>query len=51
MDNFHTGKGYPVPELRPGQKIYVEVDDDFNGKGMVTVVRPTGYIVSQKSFY
>lgn len=50
-DNYLSTKAYDIPELKPGEKAYVEVDDLYNGKGVVTVVRPTGYIVSQKSFY
>ena len=42
---------YEIPELKPGGKVYIEADDLFNGKGIITIVRPTGYIVSQKSFY
>ncbi len=44
-------KAYEIPEIKPGEKKYVEADDLFNGKGIITIVRPTGYIVSQKSFY
>jgi len=50
-DNYATTKAYDVPELKPGEKTYVEVDDLYKGKGIVTVVRPNGYVVSQKSFY
>jgi beta-galactosidase len=44
-------KAYEIPELKPGQRAYVKVDDLYNGKGIVTVVRPNGFVVSQKSFY
>jgi beta-galactosidase len=44
-------KAYEIPDLKPGQRAYVEVDDLYNGKGVVTVVRPNGFVVSQKSFY
>jgi len=37
--------------LKPGERKYVETDDLLNGKGIITVVRPTGFVVSQKSFY
>jgi beta-glucuronidase len=50
-DNYLMTKGYDIPDLKPGEKTYVEVDDLYNGKGIVTVVRPNGYVVSQKSFY
>jgi beta-glucuronidase len=47
-DNYLMTKGYDIPDLKPGEKTYVEVDDLYNGKGIVTVVRPNGYVVSQK---
>ena len=50
-DNYAGTKAYDIPEVKPGQKVYVEVDDKYNGQGIITVVRPTGYIASQKSFY
>lgn len=50
-DNYAATKAYDMPEVKPGQKVYVEVDDKYNGQGIITVVRPTGYIASQKSFY
>jgi len=50
-DNYLDFKPAAIPELRPGERKYVEGDDLFNGKGIVTIVRPNGYIVSQKSFY
>ncbi|MGN6165739.1 MAG: glycoside hydrolase family 2 protein [Flavisolibacter sp.] len=49
--NYASTKAYNIPELKPGESVYVEVDDLYAGKGIVTVVRPTGYVVSQKSFY
>lgn len=49
--DYRTTKAFQLPDIKPGEKKYVEVDDLFNGKGIITVVRPTGFIVSQKSFY
>ena len=49
-DNYLSTKAYELPDIKPGEKINFEVDDPYNGKGIITVVRPTGYIVSQKSF-
>lgn len=49
--DYRTTKAYQLPDIKPGEKKYVEVDDLYKGKGVITVVRPTGYIVSQKSFY
>jgi beta-glucuronidase len=50
-DNYLSTKPYEIPDLKPGEKTYVEVEDLYNGKGIVTVVRPTGYVVSHKTFY
>ena len=50
-DNYATTKAYDIPEVKPGQRVTVEVDDLYGGAGIVTVVRPTGFVVSQKSFY
>ena len=50
-DDYLDTKSYDIPEVKPGEKVYVEVDDKYDGQGIVTVVRPTGYVVSQKSFY
>lgn len=49
-ENYLSGKAYELPEIKPGEKVNFEVDDPYNGKGIVTVVRPTGFVVSQKSF-
>lgn len=49
-DNYATTKAYSLPEIKPGEKINFEVDDLYNGVGIVTVVRPNGYVVSQKDF-
>lgn len=49
--NYASTKAYTIPDVKPGQRITVEVDDLYGGEGIVTVVRPTGYVVSQKSFY
>lgn len=49
-DNYKDFKSYEIPETRPGQMTTVEVDDLFKGEGIVTVVRPNGFVVSQKNF-
>jgi beta-glucuronidase len=49
--NYKNYKAFDIPEVKPGQKVYVEVDDLFHGEGIVTVVNPLGYVCSQKSFY
>ena len=49
-NNYLSTKAYNLPEIKPGEKVYFEVDDIFNGKGIVTILRPTNYVVTQKSF-
>ncbi|MBB2144705.1 beta-galactosidase [Pedobacter sp. LMG 31464] len=50
-DNYKATKAYNLPELKPGQQINFEIDDINGGdKGIITVVRPTGFVASQKSF-
>lgn len=49
--NYKLTKAYDLPDIQPGERINFEVDDAFNGKGIITIIRPTGYVVSQKSFY
>ena len=50
-DNYQTTKAYDLPEIKPGQRINFEVEDINNGNVIVTIVRPTGYVATQKSFY
>ncbi len=50
-DNYKSTKEYELPLIKPGEKVSFEVDDLYEGKGIVTIVRPTGYVTSQKSFY
>jgi beta-galactosidase len=49
-DNYAATKAYNISDLKPGERLNLEVDDLYNGKAVITVVRPTGYVVSQKSF-
>lgn len=49
--NYATTRAYDIPDVKPGERVYVEVDDLYEGKGIVTVVRPLGYVATQKSFY
>lgn len=49
-DNYAATKAYNIPDLKPGERLNFEVDDLYSGKAVITVVRPTGYIVSQKTF-
>ena len=48
-DNYAATKVYDLPKIKPGERINFEVDD--NGGRIVTIVRPNGYIVTQKNFY
>jgi beta-galactosidase len=50
-NNYLQYKAYPLPDIKPGQQIDFIVDDLFNGAAIITILRPTGYVVSQKSFY
>ena len=49
-DNWKGTKAYDIPETKPGDQVQLEIDDLFNGGGIVTVTRPNGYVVSQKNF-
>lgn len=49
-DNWKGTKAYDIPETKPGDQVQIEIDDLFNGGGIVTVTRPNGYVVSQKNF-
>jgi len=49
-EQFITGKSYRLPAIDPGQRIDFEVDDINNGKICVTIVRPTGHVVTQRCF-
>ena len=49
-DNYKSTKAYDLPDIHPGERINFEVDDLGDDKRIITIVRPTGYIVSQKSF-
>jgi beta-glucuronidase len=48
--NWQSAKSFNLPVLKPGQQIDFEVDDIPGNKYVITVVRPNGYIVSQKTF-
>jgi beta-glucuronidase len=49
-DNYLNYKAYDLPFLVPGQQIDFEVDDLFPGNNVITVVRPNGYVATQKRF-
>lgn len=50
-DNYLDSKSYDLPVIKPGQRLNFEIEDLFNGGGIITIVRPNGYVASQKSFY
>ena len=49
-NNYQFTKAYDLPDVQPGEKINFEVDDVENGGRFITIIRPNGYVVSQKSF-
>ncbi len=49
-NNYDSTKAYDIPDLKPGERLNFEVDDLYNGKAIITIVNPLGYVVSQKSF-
>lgn len=49
--NFSNTPAYEIPDTKPGERKEIIVEDRFDGRGIVTVVRPTGYIATQRSFY
>lgn len=49
--SYTSGKMYNLPDINPGQQINFEVDELNDGNVIVTIVRPLGYVVTQKSFY
>ena len=49
-ENYANTKAYNLPDLKPGGRTDFEIDDLYNGKAVITIVNPLGYVVSQKSF-
>ncbi|HEX4877956.1 MAG TPA: glycoside hydrolase family 2 TIM barrel-domain containing protein, partial [Chitinophagaceae bacterium] len=47
-EDFTAGKSYRLPDIKPGQRIELEVDEINNGHVCITILRPTGFVVSQK---
>ncbi len=48
--HWESGEMHSLPVLHPGEKYSLLVEDRYGGHGVITIVRPTGYIVSQKMF-
>jgi beta-glucuronidase len=49
-ENYLNGRAYKLPELKPGQRLDMEVDDLYKGEAVITVCRPNGYVASQQGF-
>lgn len=49
--NYASSKPYNLPTLKPGERLNFEIDDLYQGKAVITIINPLGYIVSQKTFY
>lgn len=49
-DNWQGTQAHPLPPIRPGRQVTVEVEDPFGGQGVVTIVRPGGEVAAVKSF-
>jgi len=47
-DNYESQAPQELPTLHPGEKVSFKLQKDYVGKAVITVVRPTGYIVSQQ---
>jgi beta-glucuronidase len=48
-DNYLQSKAYKIPTLEPGKRHDLKVDA-IKGEYFITIVRPLGYIASQKGF-
>jgi beta-galactosidase len=48
-DNYLATKPYSIPTLKPGQRHDLKVDA-IKGEYFITIVRPLGYIATQKGF-
>lgn len=48
--DFRDGLVYNLPDIYPGQQLYVEIDDLYPEQALITITRPTGYVVIQKLF-
>ena len=48
-DNYLQSKAYEIPTLKPGQRHDLKVDA-IKGEYLITIVRPLGYIATQKGF-
>lgn len=49
-DNYLNTKPYSIPTLKPGQRFELKVDA-IKGEYFITIVRPQGYIATQKGFF
>ncbi|MBA4257800.1 MAG: beta-galactosidase [Chitinophaga sp.] len=49
-DNYLQTKAYEIPTLKPGQRHEAKIDA-IKGEYFITIVRPLGYIATQKGFF
>ena len=50
-EDYSRSRSYPLPEIKPGETIHLVIDELHDGKGFITIERPSGFVVTQKSFY
>lgn len=50
INNYLNTKAYLIPTLKPGQRHGLKVDA-IKGEYFITIVRPLGYIATQKGFF
>lgn len=48
--DYKSGRVYNLPDIHPGQQLYIEIDDLYPEQALITITRPTGYVVIQKLF-
>jgi beta-galactosidase len=47
-DNWAKEKPQDLPTLVPGQEAKIKLEKNYEGKAVITVVRPNGYVTSQQ---
>lgn len=47
-ERYQVGNAYPIPDIQPGESILVELRGEDYGKHFITIIRPTGFIATQK---
>ncbi|WP_295712639.1 sugar-binding domain-containing protein [Mucilaginibacter sp.] len=46
--NYAMQKPQELPTLHPGEKLNLQLEKNYTGKAVITVVRPNGYIATQQ---